>query len=154
MKKVSKELVDSFISEQNVAVLGVSSKGRGFGVSIYKHLSARGYNVYAVNPNGGDIGGRNIYRSLSDIQSKIDFVITVIPPSETTKVVREIYNLGITKVWMQLGSESEEAINFCNEKKIDVVTNQCIIMFTEPIGLIHKVHRWVMKISGSLPVNS
>jgi len=52
---------------------------------------------------------------------------------------------------MQQGSESDEAINYCNENEIDCVSNECILMFAEPAGFIHRLHRWIWGIAGKLP---
>ncbi len=35
-------------------------------------------------------------------------------------------NLGIKKVWMQPGSESEKAIKYCEDNKIDAIHNACV----------------------------
>jgi predicted CoA-binding protein len=52
---------------------------------------------------------------------------------------------------MQQGSESEKAINYCNENGIDVIHGECILMFAEPVESIHKFHKWLWKIFGKLP---
>jgi predicted CoA-binding protein len=36
--------------------------------------------------------------------------------------------LEITKVWMQPGSESENAIKFCHENDIDVMHGICVMV--------------------------
>ncbi|MDH5439134.1 MAG: CoA-binding protein [Candidatus Bathyarchaeota archaeon] len=40
----------------------------------------------------------------------------------------ELGALGITKVWMQPGSESEKAIEYCEANGIDVVYGVCIMV--------------------------
>lgn len=147
---LNQEKAKSFIADKHIAVIGVSSKSKGFGVAIFKHLLYRHFNVSAVNPNGGTINGRTIYKSLTEISSIVDTIITVVPPSETEKVVKEAHELGIQKVWMQSGSVSDAAVKFCEQKGMDVIHNQCIIMFTEPIGFIHKFHKWIWKTTGQI----
>ncbi|MCL6495461.1 MAG: CoA-binding protein [Ignavibacterium sp.] len=149
----SKKAIDNFLEQKNIAVIGVSSKGKGFGVAIYSHLKNNGYNVYGVNNNGGKIGNENLYKSLSEIPHKIESVITVVPPRETEKIVREIDSLGINQVWMQQGSESKSAIEFCVSKGMNVITSECIMMFAEPVRSIHSFHRWINKFLGKYPVN-
>jgi predicted CoA-binding protein len=53
-------------------------------------------------------------------------VDTVVPPAVTEKIVVECKELGIARVWMQPGSESEKAINFCAENNIKVVHDMCV----------------------------
>lgn len=147
---LNQEKAKSFIADKHIAVIGVSSKGKGFGVTIFKHLLDRHFNVSAVNPNGGNINGRTIFKSLKEINTIVDTIITVVPPSETEKVVKEAHEIGINKVWMQLGSVSDAAVKFCEQNGMDVIHNQCIIMFTEPIGFIHKFHKWIWKTTGQI----
>lgn len=149
----SKKAIDNFLDQKNIAVIGVSSKGKGFGVAVYSHLKNNGYNVFGVNKNGGKIEDEKLYKSLSEIPHKIESVITVVPPSETEKIVREIDSLGINQVWMQQGSESKSAIEFCVSKGMNVIACECIMMFAEPVKSIHSFHRWISKFLGKYPAN-
>lgn len=54
------------------------------------------------------------------------------------------------KVWMQQGSHSKVAEEYCAENGIDCISNECILMFAEPAGFIHRVHRWIWSIAGKL----
>lgn len=143
----------NFLTGKHIAIVGVSSKGKGFGVTIYKHLADRKFNVSAVNPNGGTIDDKPIYKSLKDIKNKVDTIVTVVKPGVTEKIVREANELGINQIWMQLGSSSENAVKYCEQNGIDVIQNQCVIMFTEPIGLVHKFHKWIWKTTGQISKN-
>lgn len=58
---------------------------------------------------------------------KVDVVDIVVPPHITEQIVKECKQIGITKVWMQPGSESEEAIIFCKDNGIEVVYDNCIM---------------------------
>jgi len=42
--------------------------------------------------------------------------------------VKVCKRLGIRKVWMQPGSESETALNFCKENSIEVVHGVCVMV--------------------------
>jgi predicted CoA-binding protein len=52
---------------------------------------------------------------------------------------------------MQQGSESRNAIKFCEENGISAVHNECIMMFVEPVKSIHSFHRWINKLVGKYP---
>jgi len=52
----------------------------------------------------------------------------VVPPQVTEEIVRQCAELGLGRVWMQPGSESEEAIRFCQEKGIRVVHDACAML--------------------------
>lgn len=145
------ETINSFLQSQNIAVVGVSSKGKGFGAIVYKHLKQNGYKVFPVNINGGTFENQQLYKSITDINSPLDSIITVVPPKVTEMIVKEANQLNIKKIWMQQGSESQTAIKYCNENGIDVVHDECILMFSEPVKSMHSFHRWIWKIIGKYP---
>jgi hypothetical protein len=69
--------------------------------------------------------------SLAALPEPVGGVLTVVPPAETEKVVAAAHAAGITRVWMQQGSESDAAIRFCEEHGIAVVQHECVLMFAE-----------------------
>jgi predicted CoA-binding protein len=52
----------------------------------------------------------------------------VVPPAVTETIVLQCAELGLTRVWMQPGSESEMAIQLCRENDIEVVYNSCAMV--------------------------
>ncbi|HDS44628.1 MAG TPA: CoA-binding protein [Methanomicrobia archaeon] len=123
------ELVTEFLRKENVfAVVGASGNPEKFGHKVYKDLKEAGYTVYPVNPNLDELLGDRCYPSLSDLPEKPAVVETVVPPELTEKVVRECESLGIDKVWMQPGSESEQAIAFCKRNGIKFVYGVCVMV--------------------------
>ena len=147
----SKESVANFLSSKNLAVVGVSRKSSKFGNIIYKELKKKGVNVFGVNPNMGSIEGDQCYKNLLGLKGKIDGVINVVSPNQTLEVVKQANEIGVKNIWMQQGSESEEAINFCKENGINEIHKECILMFAEPVKSIHSFHKWIWKIAGKLP---
>jgi len=149
---VTKESINKYLSARNIAVVGVSRNNKKFGFSAYSNLKAKGFNVFAVNPNTESIDGDNCYKSLDLIPEKIDSVLVVLPPEKTNEIVKQAHSLNINNIWLQQGAESNEAIEYCKEKGINIVYKQCILMFTEPLSFPHNFHRWVNKITRKLPV--
>ena len=147
----SKKIIEDFLSEKDIAVVGVSKNRKKFGYNAYKELKAKGYNVYPVNPNADNIDGEKCYPSLLPLHGKVDAVVLVVPPHAAKEVVRDAYTIGIKKIWMQQGSESEEVINYCEESGMSVIYNECILMFAEPTAFFHRAHKWINGISGRLP---
>ena len=119
------ELISDFISRRVWAVVGVSQDPAKYGNRIFRSLLASGYQVYPVNPKGGELDGATVYRSLADLPQKPEVVDLVVPPAVTEQVVKEIKDLGLTRVWIQPGSESEAAIAYCQEQGIEVVHGAC-----------------------------
>ena len=147
----SKKLVEEFLAQKNIAVVGVSRKKTKFGNAIYRELKQKGYNVIPVNPNMKFFEGDNCYPDLISVPVQVDAVVINVPPIQTEKVVREANEAGIKKVWLQQGSQSDEAINYCEENEIDFVSNECILMFAQPSAFIHRAHKWVWSVLEKLP---
>jgi len=122
-------LIKEFLQKENVfAVVGVSSNPAKYGHQVYKDLKEAGYTVYPVNPHLNEILGDRCYHSLSELPEKPDAVDTVVPPTVTEKIVEECKELGIERVWMQPGSESEQAMEFCRRNHIKVVHDMCVMV--------------------------
>lgn len=113
--------------DKKIAIIGVSKDYSKYGHKIFRELLREKYNVEGINPKGGFILGKIIYKSLEELPSKPDIVITVVPPDITEKIVEKCNKLGINFIWMQPGSESEKAITKAKEYGIDVV-NACFMV--------------------------
>lgn len=147
----SKKIVDEFLAQKKIAVVGVSRKKTKFGNAIYKELKQKGYKVFPVNPNMQTFEEDICYPDLLSLPEIVDAVVINVPPMQAEKIVRQAKEAGINKVWFQQGSQSEVSINFCNENGIDVVTNECILMFAQPSAFIHRAHKWIWGVLGKLP---
>lgn len=122
-------MIEDYLRKQNVfAIVGVSTNPEKYGHQVYKDLKEAGYVVYAINPHIDEVLGDRCYHSLSELPEKPDVVDTVVPPEVTEEIVKECKELGIKRVWMQPGSESENAIRFCEENDINVVHDVCVMV--------------------------
>jgi len=127
------QLVADFINRRVWAVVGVSQDRSKFGNRVFRTLREAGYVVYPVNPRGGEVEGVPVYPSLADLPERPEVVDMVVPPAVTEQVVKEAHRLGLTRIWMQPGSESEAAIAYCWEHGLEVVYDTC--------AMVHK-RRW------------
>lgn len=127
----------------------MSRSEKKFSYSLYKSLKSKGYQLFAVNPNTDRIDEEYFYGNIQSLPQKVNGVVIVVPPNQTEKVVMEAA-AGINHIWIQQGAESEQAIDFCKKNGINVIHNQCILMFAEP-SFLHKCHRYVNKALGKLP---
>lgn len=126
---MDEKLIREFLDKKNVfAVIGASRNPKKYGHQVYTDLRNAGYKVYPVNPNTNEILGDKCYPNLEVLPVKPDVADLVVPPKVTEQAVETCKKLGIKKVWMQPGSESETAINFCRENGIDVVHGICVMV--------------------------
>jgi len=126
---MNEELIKEFLRKKNIyAVIGVSRNPKKYGHRVYKDLKMSGYRVYPINPNADEILGDKCYHSLKELPERPDVVDIVVPPMITVDIVKECKELGIKKVWMQPGSESKKAINFCKENDINIIHGICVMV--------------------------
>lgn len=126
---MDEKLITEFLDKKNVfAVVGASRNPKKYGHQVYKDLRNAGYRVYPVNPNTNEILDDKCYPSLEHLPVKPDVADLVVPPKVTEQVVKTCKRLGIKKVWMQPGSESETAINFCKENNMNVIHGVCVMI--------------------------
>ena len=148
---VTRAEIDDFLAQRTLAVVGASRNGRKFGSAAYRELKAHGRRVFPVHPSATLIEGDPAVRSLYELPEPVDGVLIVVPPEETERVVHDVAEAGIRRVWMQQGAQSLAAIHFCAERGIQVIHGQCILMFLEPARFFHRAHRWFRRRAGRLP---
>ncbi|KAJ49136.1 putative CoA-binding protein [Clostridium tetanomorphum] len=91
---------------------------------ILNTLKESGYKVQGLNPMSDD---ERVYKSLKDIEYKIDVIDLCINPINGLEVVKEAHDLGINKILIQPGAESEDILSFCAEKGI-IAIEGCVLV--------------------------
>ena len=114
--------------ETTVAVVGATDNPSKYGFVIYRDLKRKGYEVYPVNPNRGDVDGDRAYPSLSDLPKPPTIVNVVVPPDVTERVIEECLELGLDNIWLQPGAESPEALKLLQDRGLNYLANACIMI--------------------------
>ena len=122
------DLIKEFMAQKRFAVVGATTDTKKYGNEIFRNLTSRGYEVYPVNPRLKELEGTKCYPSLSDIPVKVDVVDFVVPPPVTEEIIKECKELGLDRIWLQPGSESEAAIDYCRENNMKVVHDVCVML--------------------------
>ncbi len=115
-------------SEFIYAVVGVSRDPKKYGHRIFADLLNAGYKVYGVNPKTEEILGQKLYPNLGAVPVKIDVIDFVVPPPVVEQLLPEVLSLGIKKVWLQPGSESDHTIEYCEKHGIECIHEACIMV--------------------------
>ncbi len=147
----SRTTIDSFVKGRTLAMVGVSARGKGFGISAYKELKGRGYRVLPIHPTATAIQGDPCWKSLAELPEPVERLLVVVSPDAAEGVVREAAAAGVRQVWLQQGAESPRALQAAADLGVDVVQGQCILMFAEPVTSVHRVHRWLWSVIGRIP---
>jgi len=138
----------AFLSNQNIAVVGVSSKGDTAANFIYKKLRTSGYRVFPVNPNADIVEGDKCYKSLTSLSGIIDGVVIGTHPDVTLEIIRECAEVNVRQVWIHRsigqGSYHPAAIELAKELNISLIPGGCPLMFNEPVDFGHKCLKWFL----------
>ncbi|MBU2530997.1 MAG: CoA-binding protein [Elusimicrobia bacterium] len=114
--------------ENLIVILGVSDNTDKYGYKIFKDLLEAGYKIKGINPKGGQALSHTIYKNLEELDEKPDLVITVVKPEITLETVKKCSGMDIKKIWMQPGSESDQAIAEAKKLGMEVVSNACFMI--------------------------
>jgi hypothetical protein len=95
----------------SVAVLGASADRSKFGNKAIRAHLQQGYEVYPVNPKGGEIEGLTVCKSLADVPvERLDRISVYLPPKIGLAMLDEIAAKGCGELWLNPGSESDELV--------------------------------------------
>lgn len=157
-------LVQDFLAQEKIAVVGVSDK-RETGCNLaYRKLKESGYSVSAVNPRLTSFEGDPCYPDLKSIPEKPEAVFILTNPAVTEQVVQQCVDLGIQRVWMHclmgtkpglaasMTSVSQEAVRVCRENGIEVIPGSCPNQFLKP-DFGHTLMRGMFRTFGFLRVD-
>ncbi|MBI9072799.1 MAG: CoA-binding protein [Melioribacteraceae bacterium] len=147
----TKSNIDEFLAKKNIALFGVSRSKKKFGDTIFKELKSKNYNIIPLNPNIETYNEQKCFSNIKDINTEVDAAVLVVKPEVTEKIIPGIIESGIKNIWMQQGSVSDKAVAYCREHEVNLVYNECILMFAEPVKSIHCFHRWLWKLLNKLP---
>ncbi len=58
---------------------------------------------------------------------------------------------GIRNIWIQQRSDTGEALELLKDTDVNLIHNQCILMYAGPVKGPHKFHRFINKVFGKYP---
>ena len=145
-------LVQDFLAQKKIAVVGVSDKRDTGCNAVYQRFKEAGYTVYPDNPRLSTFQGEACYPNLKSIPEKPGAVFVLANPQVTEQIVQQCVDLGVQHVWMHcmmgtkaglvagMTSVSQDAVRMCREKGISVIPGSCPNQFLNP-DFGHKMMR-------------
>lgn len=118
-----KELLDY----KNWVVVGKISDPNKYPYKILKSLELGDFEVKGVYSK--DTSGE-AYKSLKEVPYKIDVIDLCINPTLGIDVIKEAKELGIDKVLIQPGAESQEILDFCKENGIAAIEGCALVLLS------------------------
>ncbi len=143
--------INSFLAPKQLAVIGVSRNPKKFGRLVYEALKDKGVTVYPVNPNTENLNGDPCFKDINSLPGQVNRVYIVTPPEKTAENVRLAIDKGIKNIWIQQRSDTEQALEMIRDTDVNLIHNQCILMYADPVKGVHKFHRFLNKLFGKYP---
>ena len=142
----TKHAAAAFLACRRIAVTGASRDPSGHGSNaVLQRLRERGYDVVAINPNADEIAGVPCYHRLQDVPGSVEAVVIGTRPERVGDTMRDVVELGISKVWMHRafgqGSVDAAATEYGRKHGVVVIDGGCPLMFEPTADPLHKILR-------------
>ncbi len=152
---IDERTAKEFLALGRLAVVGVSADPQQFGNVVYKALKEHGVDVVPVHPSDLTVAGDPVFPDIGAVPGPVDGAIVMVRAGAAVDVVRACARRGVGHVWLfkglgSPGSVSDEAVEECERHGIAVVAGACPLMFLEPVGLVHRIHRAARRANHSL----
>ena len=116
------------MSKPTVAIVGASADRAKYGNKSLRAHQAAGYEVYPINPKGGEIEGLIAYRTLADVPAAhLDRVSVYLPPAAGLALLEQIAAKGCDEVWFNPGSESPEVLAKARQLGLNAIASCSIV---------------------------
>jgi acyl-CoA synthetase (NDP forming) len=104
---------------KSLAFIGASATPAKWGHMLLTNTLSRNYKgkVYLVNPKGGKIAGRHVYKSAADIEEDVDLAVVTIPANHVIDLIPDLKKknvkgiLLITSGFREVGVQGEKLEN-------------------------------------------
>lgn len=157
-------LIQDFLAQKKIAVVGVSDKRETGCNAAYRKFKEAGYTVYPVNPRLSTYDGAPCYPDLRAIPDKPDGVFILTNPKIAEDLVAQCVELGIGRVWLHcmmgtkpglaanMTSVSPAAVQMCRDNGITVIPGTCPNQYLKP-DFGHRMMRALFGAMGNLKVS-
>lgn len=139
------EAIGRFLDAADVAIVGVHRDTRQFANSVHRHLRAGDRTVHPVHPEVAELDGDPCVRSVADLPAEVRDVLVMVAPAATDAVVEDCIRRGVDRIWLHRGagqgSVTPSAVAACRSAGVEVIDGACPMMFAEPVGWFHRIHR-------------
>ncbi|CAB1080974.1 Acetyl-CoA synthetase (ADP-forming) alpha and beta chains, putative [Olavius algarvensis Delta 1 endosymbiont] len=88
---VPPDAIGSLFYPKSVAIVGASAQIGKWGHSVLTNTISGGFKgeIYPVNPAGGQIAGKSVYRSVAEIPGPVDLAVVTIPAAKVPDLVAQ-----------------------------------------------------------------
>ena len=97
---VAPKAIGSLFYPKSIAFIGASAKIGKWGNMLFTNVVAGKYQgeIYLVNPQGGEIAGRKVFKTVTDIPDPVELAIVTIPTDKVLSLIPEFEKKAIKNV--------------------------------------------------------
>ncbi|MBU3917821.1 acetate--CoA ligase family protein, partial [bacterium] len=95
--KIDYLAINDFFHPKSIAFIGASASFQKWGYLMPLSTLAGGFegDIYMVNPNGGTIFGKQVFKSVAEIPGKVDLAVVTIPAVGVIDLIPQLQEKGI-----------------------------------------------------------
>ena len=124
-----KKQIEQFLASPVFGVVGASTNQDKYGNKVLRCYQQNNRSVIPVHPKEKQIEGLDCVTSVTALPKEVQSISIITPPKITGKVVEQAATHGIKNIWMQVGSESPEAVQYCEEQGLNVIADgSCVLV--------------------------
>lgn len=141
----SKSAIVEFLSHRSLVLLRPSRSVSVRGLGIDEQLGSIGYTISVAYLDDPELSV-----NLKALANATEGAILAVPAPRAEQAAKAVLDAGITRVWLQNGCESKEAVALCKARGAPAIHGACVLMYAEPVKSFHAFHRWLWKMFGLL----
>ena len=112
---------------KTIAVVGLSPDEKKPSNYVSKFMQQKGYKIYPIYPKFDEILGEKVYRSLSDIEDKIDMVVMFRKGEFAEILIDEVIAKKAKTFWLQLDITNELAKDKALKHGLNFIQDKCLM---------------------------
>jgi acyl-CoA synthetase (NDP forming) len=137
--------LNGIFEPRRVAVIGVSLSSPFHPANIVFNKNYYGYEaeVFAINPRGGELERRPVYKSVREIPAQVDQAVVAVKAKLVPEIARECGEAGVRSLVVLSGGFAEtgtsegialqkELVDICTENSIALVGPNCLGIYSPP----------------------
>lgn len=130
--------ISPFFNPKGVVIVGASADPAKLGFFIARNMVNSGYRgaLHFVNPKGGELFGRPIYRTTAEVPDPVDLAVLIVPAPATPAALTEVAGRGIRAAivasggFREVGAEGAaletECLEIARNHKLRLIGPNCI----------------------------
>ena len=140
--------IERFLALSDIAFVGASRDSKEFANQVYRQLRAGGQTIHPVHLDRPYVEGDACVSTVAELPDGVGGIVVMLDPERALPVVHAAIARGIGMVWLHhgigSGADSDAAIAACRDAGVTVIVG-CPLMYVEPVGWFHRVHRAVAR---------